>query len=633
VRRWFRVTASIVCVAALLGCFFLLIVSPVAAVEPPTTRYALIVEGWEPYNYNPNIPNDPNQPQRLLWFWGATSGMYDILRNDYGIPRDNIHFLFQDLRWGDTRVTATSTVANLTAALNDLANRMTEDDQLYCFFVDHGYQSGGHSYFSLQDGGISDTWLDGRADAIAALNQTWVFTQCNSGGFATVMAAPDRVISTSTRIDETNAAAYAEPFRDGLHFTSGAAPTVSAAYENALNSMWNDYRTGSRQNSAFKEHCLINDFGAGAGRYGRYLQVGNYVGPDTPYGQSFQLNNFVVSTSQQQVTGSSEVLVRFEFYNPTANNIVFNTVCVGCRDPQGTNRDFGPMSNVTLTAGDSLLFEAQTTVNMLGTWHFWPAYNIGGWWGPYKWHEILLGVDGWVAARDAFIRRLGSRFDCHQGPYYSSVDPALEMTNFAVYGPVLSDTGFARPNDVITVRFTFRNTGATTMTFSSYGIFVGCRDPQGANRDFGHQAETLAPGASVTREATITVDQAGTWTFWPAYYYNGHWGPYMWQSMTLDVYERTLVPRSAGAAYYTVGTQASTGFGTGTVRAAAYGYAVTQVGTSYVWEGQSPITGGWFNACFVSLASLRSFIDGATGTMAPGVRQWWLDVGLPAIGG
>jgi len=610
---------TIGCLIALLGTIG--VAGTAGATEPPTDRYALIVGG------------SFYTGQQEGWYWGATSGMYDILHDDYGIPHDNIYFLFKQGNYsGNWRVDDTTTHANVAAALDELATLMGEDDQLYCYWVDHGYESGGHSYFDLPDTDVSDTWVDARADAIAALHQTWVFTQCNSGGFASVMAQPGRVISTSTRIDETNSAAYAEPFRDGLDYAGGAAPTIADAYENALNSMWADYSTGSRQNQAFKEHCLINDFGTGSGRYGLYLQAGNYVGPSVPSGRSFELHNFIVSAEKQAVGTSTEVRVRFEFYNPTSSAIAFNTVCCGCRDPNWNNKDFGHMNNVTLNAYDSLLFDATTTVNSNGTWHFWPAFNDGSW-GPYRWHEITLGVPGWLAARDAYIRRLGSRFDYKAGPYYSSVDPQLELTAFGVYGPVLRDTGFARPNDTITVRFTLKNTGGTTMTFSPYGILVGCRDPQGYNRDFGHQTEVLDPGESVTREATIVVDKPGTWHFWPAYYYNGHWGPYKWQELTLDVYQRTWVENSSGGSFYTVGTTVGTPFGSATVLQAAYGYAVCELtdGTGYTWEGRSLITGGYFSYSS-SLAAIRNLIDG-NANIAPGIRQWWLDIGLPSIGG
>jgi hypothetical protein len=53
-------------------------------------------------------------------------------------------------------------------------------------------------------------------------DQTYVFTQCNSGHFCNALAAQGTVILTSTTKDEVNRKAFAEPIRDALNMTSGA---------------------------------------------------------------------------------------------------------------------------------------------------------------------------------------------------------------------------------------------------------------------------------------------------------------------------------------------------------------------------------------------------------------------------
>jgi len=115
----------------------------------------------------------------------------------------------------------------------------------------------------------------------------------------------------------------------------------------------------------------------------------------------------------------------------------------------------------------------------------------------------------------------------YAGPDVSA--DGVELTRFSVEGPEP-----ARVGNTLTVRFTYRNTKSEEMVFKPYGFVVGCRDPEGRNRDFGHREVTLKPGASYDFSASIQVDKAGLWHFWPGYYL-GHWGPPMWHERVIAV--------------------------------------------------------------------------------------------------
>lgn len=105
----------------------------------------------------------------------------------------------------------------------------------------------------------------------------------------------------------------------------------------------------------------------------------------------------------------------------------------------------------------------------------------------------------------------------------------VEVTGFSVEGPER-----VRVGGRLTVHFTLRNTTSKELVFKPYGILVGCRDPQGTNRDFGHREVSLKPGASYDFVASIQVDKAGLWHFWPGYYLE-HWGPYKWHEIVIQV--------------------------------------------------------------------------------------------------
>jgi len=106
----------------------------------------------------------------------------------------------------------------------------------------------------------------------------------------------------------------------------------------------------------------------------------------------------------------------------------------------------------------------------------------------------------------------------------------VELTDFFIGGPGPTQVG-----DTLRVSFTLRNTTDSEMNFSPYGVFVGCRDPDDENCDFGYKELTLKPEESFTlKNATIEVDKPGIWHFWPGYYL-GHWGPYKWQELRIEV--------------------------------------------------------------------------------------------------
>ena len=72
-----------------------------------------------------------------------------------------------------------------------------------------------------------------------------------------------------------------------------------------------------------------------------------------------------------------------------------------------------------------------------------------------------------------------------------------------------------------------------------FGVFVGARwnsTTDANNRDFGHRdrGRVLQPGHTIRMHAVKTIDEAGTWRFWPAYSVDGHWGPFRWNEIVVE---------------------------------------------------------------------------------------------------
>ena len=108
----------------------------------------------------------------------------------------------------------------------------------------------------------------------------------------------------------------------------------------------------------------------------------------------------------------------------------------------------------------------------------------------------------------------------------------LERFEVAVQGaPVVGAT--------VQVEMTLRNLEPVPICFEAPGIFIAARTSDlsdRGNRDFGHQyvqGYTLDGGQTLVVKASRTLDEAGTWHFWPGFKMNGAWGPFRWMEKTL----------------------------------------------------------------------------------------------------
>ncbi len=95
------------------------------------------------------------------------------------------------------------------------------------------------------------------------------------------------------------------------------------------------------------------------------------------------------------------------------------------------------------------------------------------------------------------------------------------------------------PKGKYSIKFRLTNMTDHDITFHpNYGIFVGARW-NSANIDFAHRAQgrTISPGGYLNMKAVNQFTRGGTYVFWPAYHANGHWGPYKWNAITVNIAE------------------------------------------------------------------------------------------------
>lgn len=222
-------------------------------------RFAVIIAGTS------------GDAQHYNWFWGATSGMYGILRDRYGYSDADICFLFEDDHGGDPRVDCTATKTNLETVFDTLVSTMNPVDTLFCYFVGHEFASGGHSYYDTVGADLKDTELNTMRQGIQSSTQSFVFSPCHSGHFCDELGRLGTITITSCRIDEVNRAGFAEAIRDALGYREDADSdgngqvSFGEAYNYALDKMVEWYQN---HGVPLDEHCQIDDDGDGVSTYG-----------------------------------------------------------------------------------------------------------------------------------------------------------------------------------------------------------------------------------------------------------------------------------------------------------------------------------------------------------------------------
>ena len=103
--------------------------------------------------------------------------------------------------------------------------------------------------------------------------------------------------------------------------------------------------------------------------------------------------------TRYQLKGDLELkgnfLVVFKLTNTADHDITFHPqygVFVGARC-NDQNKDFGHShKGRTIVPGGYVNMKARGRFDRPGTWVIWPAYNINGRWGPFKWNAIVVNI-------------------------------------------------------------------------------------------------------------------------------------------------------------------------------------------------------------------------------------------------
>ncbi len=183
--------------------------------------------GNQSHNYAVIISGGANKLYNHLRYWNNCSAIYKILKKYYGYKDSDIYVLMSDGKSNseDRNITSSvknpkydsspldldgdgicdvdyaATKSNITDVFNQLAVKLTSNDNLFIFTTDHGNKG---PNLCLWDGELmNDIEFAKEVDKVNAGYMSILMIQCYSGGFIDKLAKKNRVIMTAASGDET----------------------------------------------------------------------------------------------------------------------------------------------------------------------------------------------------------------------------------------------------------------------------------------------------------------------------------------------------------------------------------------------------------------------------------------------
>ena len=211
-------------------------------------RYAIIASGASYDN------------QHYAWFLNSTSMTYKLLKNN-GFADEDIYYLFESAE--ESNVDYQATIGNFKKVIGELQEKAGNSDTLVLFLIGHGTYRGTNSYYTLKGYNLSDVEMMSMFKNVKRDKLIFVFSPCNSGGFIDDLSGRNTVVITSTRKDETNSAAFIEPFLasfDGIgDANSDGKVSFAEAFNYASNNVSDQYINNNW--GTITEHAQLDDNG------------------------------------------------------------------------------------------------------------------------------------------------------------------------------------------------------------------------------------------------------------------------------------------------------------------------------------------------------------------------------------
>ena len=198
--------------------------------------------------------------QHYTWFLNSTSSAYKLLKNK-GYSDENIYYLFESSK--EPSVDYEATISNFKKVIKELQEKSREIDNIVLFLIGHGSYVDTNSYYSLNDYNLSGIEMTEMFKNIKRDKLIFVFSPCNSGGFIDVLSGENIIIITSTLKDETNRAAFIEPFLTSFNGIGDTNSDGKVSFAEAFNYASKNVKDQYLGNGWGKltEHAQLDDNG------------------------------------------------------------------------------------------------------------------------------------------------------------------------------------------------------------------------------------------------------------------------------------------------------------------------------------------------------------------------------------
>ncbi len=185
---------------------------------------------------------------------------YSLLKNN-GYSDENIYYLFESSKEPDVDYEAT--IGNFKKVIKELQEKTMKADNIVLFLIGHGTYIGTNSYYTLNDYNLPDVEMAGMFKNIKRDKLIFVFSPCNSGGFIDDLSGENTVVISSTQKDETNSAAFIEPFLTSFNGIGDTNSDGKVSFAEAFNYASKNVKDQYIDNDWGKltEHAQLDDNG------------------------------------------------------------------------------------------------------------------------------------------------------------------------------------------------------------------------------------------------------------------------------------------------------------------------------------------------------------------------------------
>ncbi|MGD8276799.1 MAG: hypothetical protein PVH00_02180 [Gemmatimonadota bacterium] len=206
------------------------------------------------------------QYTRTYYEWGTR--LADVAVQRWGVEPGDVTFLAEKPEMDAARIDGRSTRDEIDAALRAVAARAGAADQVFITLIGHGSYQSGEGRFSLPGPDITGADLAVMLRRLGDRRVIVANTSSASGDFLAPLAAPNRIVITSTKSGmERNEARFAGFFidafaEDGADTDKDGAVSMLEAFEFARLEVGKAYE---RDSQLLTEHAVLDDNGDGRG--------------------------------------------------------------------------------------------------------------------------------------------------------------------------------------------------------------------------------------------------------------------------------------------------------------------------------------------------------------------------------